>query len=238
MRHLLCTQFVEGVSVSQTVGRVYSDLHREILTGKRRPGARLREEEIAETFGVSRTPVREALRRLSSDGLVELVPHRGAEVVRWAVDDVEELFDLRCLLEGHAARRAAERGGADPERLRDLCARMEAHLGDADGRADEITRLNLELHRAVHHAGGRVLSDLVTRVLEVPLVRRTFDEYSADEMRRSFTQHRELVDAIAEGDGEWAQAVMRAHIRAAAASWRAHRALPDSHPDQRGDAAR
>ena len=225
--------------MSQTVGRVYSDLHREILTGRRAPGARLREEEIAEAFGVSRTPVREALRRLSSDGLVELVPHRGAEVVRWAADDVEELFDLRCLLEGHAARRAAERGDADVDQLRDLCGRMEAHLDHAGGRAaDEITRLNMEFHRAVHHAGGRVLPDLVTRVIEVPLVRRTFDEYSAGEMRRSFAQHRELVDAIAEGDGEWAQAVMRAHIRAAGASWRAHRLSPDPQPDQRGDAAR
>lgn len=229
--------------MSQMVGRVYTDLHREILTGRRAPGSRLREEEIAEAFGVSRTPVREALRRLSSDGLVELVPHRGAEVVRWAADDVEELFDLRALLEGHAARRAAERGGVDLERLRDLCGRMEAHVDDTSDRAaDEITRLNMEFHRAVHHAGGRVLPDLVTRVIEVPLVRRTFDEYSAAEMRRSFGQHRELVNAIAEGDGEWAQAVMRSHIRGAAASWRAHRLQPDQHADQppvqRGDADR
>lgn len=216
--------------MSQSADRVYSDLHRDILTGKRGPGSRVREEEVAETFGVSRTPVREALRRLSSNGLIELVPNRGAEVVRWATDDVEELFDLRCLLEGHAARRAAERDDNDLDQLRDLCERMEAHLGDTDARAaDEITRLNMEFHRAVHQAGGRILPDLITRVIEVPVVRRTFDEYSAAELRRSFGQHRELVDAIAEGDGEWAQSVMRAHIRAANASWRAHWLQSEQH---------
>ncbi|MFF5986666.1 GntR family transcriptional regulator [Prauserella flavalba] len=210
--------------MTQTSDRVYADLHREILTGGRVPGSRLREEEIAETFGVSRTPVREALRRLSADGLIELIPHRGAEVVRWAADDIEELFDLRCLLEGHAARRAAQRGEVDLERLRELCARMEAHLDDTDPRAaDEITRLNMEFHRTIHRAGGRALPDLLTRVIEVPVVRRTFDEYSAEELRRSFGQHRELVNALAAGDGDWAEAVMRSHLRAARASWRTHR---------------
>ena len=214
--------------MSQAVVRVYADLHREILTGLREPGSRLREEEIAESFGVSRTPVREALRRLSSDGLVVLVPNRGAEVVRWAAEDVEELFDLRSLLEGHAARRAAERGTVDAAQLHALCDRMESHLDDPDPRAAaEITRLNVEFHSAVHHAGGRLLPDLVTRVIEVPLVQRTFGDYSAAQMRRSFAQHRELATAIAEGDGDWAQAVMHAHIRAAAASWRAHRVSPD-----------
>lgn len=216
--------------MSHTADRVYSDLHREILTGQRAARSRVREEEVAETYGVSRTPVREVLRRLASNGLVELIPNRGAEVVHWAVDDIEELFDLRCLLEGHAARRAAQRGEVDLDRLSELCTRMEAHLDDKDARAaDEITRLNMEFHRAVHHAGGRILPDLITRVIEVPVVRRTFDEYSSAQLRRSFGQHREIVDAIAEDDGDWAQAVMRAHIRAAGASWRAHWLTSEHH---------
>src|SRR5699024_10544337 len=136
---LVCTQLRGGAPMSQTADRVYSDLHREILNGKRMAGSRVREEEVAETYGVSRTPVREALRRLSSNGLVELIPNRGAEVVNWAADDIEELFDLRSLLEGHAARQAAQRGKVDPARLRDLCTRMEAHLDGSNARAaDEI----------------------------------------------------------------------------------------------------
>ncbi|MCX2729753.1 GntR family transcriptional regulator [Saccharopolyspora sp. NFXS83] len=206
--------------MSQAATRAYSDLRQAILTGARPAGTRLREEELAETFGLSRTPVREALRRLEADGLVRLVPHRGAEVVRFEDEDVDELFDLRCLLESHAARRAAERGDTDVAALRELCEQMEHLLHDLDDSGyEQITRLNMEFHRAVHRAGGRrLLPDLLSRVIDVPLVRRTFHQYTAAELDRSFAQHRELVDAIAAGDGDWANAVMQSHLRAARSS--------------------
>ncbi|WP_243793921.1 GntR family transcriptional regulator [Saccharopolyspora gloriosae] len=217
--------------MSQAATRAYSELRQEILTGVRPAGTRLREEELAETFELSRTPVREALRRLEADGLVRLAPHRGAEVVRFEDEDVDELFDLRCLLESHAARRAAERGDTDVAALRELCERMEHLLHDLDDPGyDEITRLNMEFHRAVHRAGGRrLLPDLMSRVIDVPLVRRTFHQYTAAELDRSFAQHRELVDAIAAGDGEWAHAVMQSHLRAARTSL--GRTPPDDHAE-------
>ena len=211
--------------MSQAATRVHQDLRGDILDGRCGPGSRLREEEIAERFGVSRTPVREALRRLESDGLVLVTPNRGAEVVRWREEDIAELIELRAMLEGHAARRAAAAGGLDLDALGVLCDRMEECARDGvDGRvADEITRLNLELHRAVHRSAGRLLPDLLGRLIDVPVVRRTFHTYSETELRRSFAQHRELLDALAAGDGDWAAAVMRAHIRAAGATLRAHR---------------
>ena len=214
--------------MSQSAGRVHEELRGDILGGRCAPGARLREEEIAERFGMSRTPVREALRRLEADGLVVVTPRRGAEVVRWRDDDIAELVELRALLEGHAARRAATGGGVDLVALDELCARMEEYAGDGgdggDGRsADEITRLNMELHRAVHRAAGRLLPDLLVRLIDVPVVRRTFHTYSDAELRRSFAQHRELLEALAAGDGDWAAAVMQAHIRAAGATLRSLR---------------
>jgi DNA-binding GntR family transcriptional regulator len=210
--------------VSQSAVRVHAELRGDILSGRRQPGARLREEEIAARFGVSRTPVREALRRLEADGLVVVTPHRGAEVVRWRDDDVAELVELRALLEGHAARRAALTGDVDLVVLRELCERMEAHA-EAPGEraADEITRLNMELHRAVHRAAGRLLPDMLVRLIDVPVVRRTFHTYSEAELRRSCAQHRELLEALAAGDGDWAAAVMQAHIRAAGATLRSLR---------------
>ncbi|PVZ08531.1 GntR family transcriptional regulator [Actinomycetospora cinnamomea] len=229
--------------MSQSAVRVHAELRSDILGGRCQPGARLREEEIAERFGVSRTPVREALRRLEADGLVVVTPRRGAEVVRWRDDDVAELVELRALLEGHAARRAAIDGGVDLVVLRELCERMEAHAeGDAETRgergADEITRLNMELHRTVHRAAGRLLPDLLVRLIDVPVVRRTFHTYSEAELQRSFAQHRELVEALAAGDGDWAAAVMQAHIRAAGATLRSLRdpepARPRSGPDPGG----
>ncbi|MDD7965138.1 GntR family transcriptional regulator [Actinomycetospora lemnae] len=210
--------------MSQSATRVHAELRGEILGGRCAPGSRLREEEVAERFGVSRTPVREALRRLEADGLVVVTPRRGAEVVRWRDDDIAELVELRALLEGHAARRAAIGGDVDLVALGDLCARMEALAEAPDGRAaDEITRLNMELHRAVHRAAGRLLPDLLVRLIDVPVVRRTFHTYSEAELRRSFGQHRELVEALAAGDGDWAAAVMQAHIRAAGATLRSSR---------------
>lgn len=210
--------------MSQSVVRVHEELRGDILGGRCRPGARLREEEVAERFGLSRTPVREALRRLEADGLVVVTPRRGAEVVRWRDDDIAELVELRALLEGHAARRAAVVGGVDLVALRELCERMEAHAEARDERAaDEITRLNMELHRAVHRAAGRLLPDLLARLIDVPVVRRTFHTYSAAELRRSCGQHRELLEALAAGDGDWAAAVMQSHIRAAGATLRAQR---------------
>lgn len=203
--------------MSQAAERAYTDLRSAIMTGVHPAGTRLGETRLAEQLGISRTPVREALRRLEADGLVQLTPNRGAEVVRWSTADFEEIFDVRAVLESHAARRAAERGRADVARLYGLCAEMEAHLSGLDEHGyDEITRLNLELHRAVHHAGGdRLLPDLLARVIEVPLVRRTFHQYSRADLERSFRQHRELAQAIESGDGDWAHSVMRCHVRAA-----------------------
>lgn len=206
--------------MSHASDRAYADLRLEILKGVHPAGTRLREEQLAETLGLSRTPVREALRRLESDGLVTLTPNRGAEVVRLGVEDFEEILEVRSVLESHAARRAAERKDVDVAPLRALCAAMEYQLSalDADG-YDEITRLNMEFHRAIHRAGGhRLIPDLLSRVIEVPLVRRTFDQYTSAELERSFMQHRELVEAIDVGDGDWAEAVMRSHVRAARAA--------------------
>jgi DNA-binding GntR family transcriptional regulator len=123
---------------------------------------------------------------------------------------------------------------------------MEAQAAEgadaADG-VDEITRLNMELHRAVHRAAGKLLPDLLVRLIDVPVVRRTFHTYSEAELRRSNAAHRELVEALAAGDGDWAAAVMQAHIRAAGATLRSLRdadPAPGTHLDagQTGDGGR
>lgn len=207
--------------VSQAAARAYRALREDILTGMRPAGTRLREEQLAEDYGLSRTPVREAIRRLQADGLVQVVPNRGAEVVSLSAEDFEEIFGLRSVLESYAARNAALRGNADVAALRELCDAMERQLErlDDDGAHDEITRLNMQFHQAIHQAGGRrLLPELLSRVIEVPLVRRTFHRYTTAELHRSFTQHRELTEAIEAGDGDWAHAVMQSHVLAARAT--------------------
>jgi DNA-binding GntR family transcriptional regulator len=202
----------------QAVDRVYARLRQGILDGTYAPGARLGEADLAVALGVSRTPVREALRRLGSEGLLSTLPNKGARVRTWSTSELSDISDLRALLEGHAARQAATRvTGADIAAMEDLVTRMEAAA--ADGTAadiDLITELNREFHGAVIVASGNaLLPGLMHSLLHVPVISRTYRHYSPARMQQSMRQHRELVDALRAGDPAWAEAVMRVHVLSA-----------------------
>ncbi|WP_329240253.1 GntR family transcriptional regulator [Actinoallomurus sp. NBC_01490] len=202
----------------RAVDRVYERLRSAILAGEYRPAERLGEAELAGLTGSSRTPVREALRRLEVEGLVEVLPHRGARVSEWSREDLEEIYDLRLLLEGFAAMRAAERIKAEGvDRMEELCGLIErvAAPGPAQD-LDQVTELNAEFHDIVRDAAANArLMTLLNAVVQVPLVVRTFHRYEAADLARSCAHHRELVAAFRAGDGLWAQSVMRSHVLAA-----------------------
>ena len=207
-------------------GRTYEDIRSAILRGRYPTGARLPEEELAQTFGVSRTPVREALRSLHAEGLVEFIPNRGAHVATWTNDDLQEIYDLRALLEGRGAELAAEKVTDETiAHLRGLAEAMEA-LVRPDGPSaashepphDRISELNNEFHQTIlQAAGSRHLVSLVSNVVHVSLVRRTFHRYDPAALARSFAHHRELISAFEARDPLWAGSVMRAHVYAARA---------------------
>jgi DNA-binding GntR family transcriptional regulator len=195
----------------------YAIIRSGVLSGRFARGERLREAQLAELAGVSRTPVREALRRLDSEGLVEFTPNVGARVTAWSTEELKDLYEMRSMLEGYGARLAAQRVSAEElDELADLAARMETlgHRGAPS--ADEMTVLNGEFHRAIVQASRNAqLISLVRGMMEVPLITRTFQRYSPERMRASTIHHNELVDAIRAGDGMWAESVMRTHILAA-----------------------
>ncbi|WP_433145864.1 GntR family transcriptional regulator [Actinomadura nitritigenes] len=205
--------------MARATDTAYDAVRRMILSGEAAAGSRLGEAELAETLGLSRTPVREALQRLGADGLVEVLPHRGARVVQWTRRDLEEIFELRSLLEPYAAARAARLAPGE-DVLADLlgqCDAMEAAV--AAGDLPRVARLNSLFHAAVIDASrNRRLPAMLTSVMHAPLIVGTFRRYDAGEMARSMNHHRELVAAMAAGDPDWAESVMRAHIRAAAAN--------------------
>ncbi|MFB4311227.1 GntR family transcriptional regulator [Actinomadura sp. GTD37] len=212
--------------------RVYARLRADILDGVHPPGGRLGEAELAEQTGSSRTPVREALRRLEVEGLVEVLPHRGARVPDWTPEDLEEIYDLRMLLEGAAARRAATRiDPADVAAMEKLCDVIERCAEPGDGQdLDRVAELNADLHGIVRAAAASPrLVSMLNAVVQLPLVMRTFHRYSPDDLARSFAHHRELVVALRAADGTWAESVMRAHVLAAKAVLlrAAHRAADD-----------
>jgi DNA-binding GntR family transcriptional regulator len=196
----------------------YEALLADILAGTIPPGDRIREEEVAERVGTSRTPVREALRRLHAEGLVELPPHRGA-IVQPTMYELDELFEIRALLEGYGAERAAaRRTDADLAAMLEVCERMEAVVA-AGVDVAELTPLNMAFHRQVQGAAGTArLLGMLPGLMVSPLVREIFRHYTPAELTRSMAQHREVVDALAARDGAWAKSVMCAHLYAGRAA--------------------
>lgn len=197
----------------------YRVIRAQILHGEREGGEWLREGDLAASLGVSRTPVREALRRLAAEGLVRHELNRGVQVASWDWHDLDETFGLRCVLEPWGSALAATSGLADLDELGRLADAMDAVVAEDRPDLDEITRLNNQFHRAILQASGNNrLTHMVASVVEVPLVWRTFSHYSNDAMRRSLAHHHELVDALRAGDPTWAESVMRSHVRAARAA--------------------
>lgn len=210
------------------VDRVYARLRQGILDGTYAQGTRLGEVDLADALGVSRTPVREALRRLGSEGLLSTMPNKGARVRTWTASELNDISDLRALLEGHAAALAASRvTEADLRYMNDLVTRMEAATADRDRPdIDLITELNGAFHGAIVAASGNaLLPDMMKSLIHVPVVSRTFRLYSPERMRQSMHQHREVLDALTAGDPAWAEAVMRVHILSARPVLVAHGAV-------------
>jgi DNA-binding GntR family transcriptional regulator len=192
---------------------VYLQLRTEILAGRLLPGSPLREIALAERFGVSRTPVREALRRLEQDRLLE--PGARGMAVR-AVDphEVVQVYDMRVLLEAEAAGQAARaRGAADLMRLEGLLARDRALPHPDD---ETRTRTNLEFHAALWRAAHNpVLVDLLER-LSVHLVHAPRSTLSVgDRWATALDEHAALIDAVRRHDEPTARAVASSHMATA-----------------------
>ncbi len=198
--------------------RAYDQLRADILRGVFQEGSHLSEDRLARLLGCSRTPVREALRRLSAEGLVELLPHRGARVVDWSQENLEEVFRLRAMLESYGASLAAQAmEREDVAHLYKLVDRMEEVAGEVgESNRAELAQLDVEFHHRVLVGGGsRRLLEAHARVVQVPLHHRVMREYTADQLSQRMRHHRELAHAIELGDPDWAAAVMRSHILSA-----------------------
>lgn len=197
----------------------YQDLRAQILSGKYGHGEHLAEEEIAESLGISRTPVREALRRLAAEGLVEVQPNRGASVAQWTSEELREIFNLRAMLESYAVERACERATeADLDDMAEVCDSMESLVMKAKGAKSfsAIADANRAFHDRISQvAGSPRLEGFIESLTIVPVVLQTFRKYSPEALQRSVRHHREILDAMRARDAAWAGSVMRAHILAA-----------------------
>ncbi|MCW4152677.1 MULTISPECIES: GntR family transcriptional regulator [Halomonadaceae] len=215
------TARIAPASVVQTATtKVHEVIKQRILDGHYQAHEYIREANIARELDVSRTPVREALRELVSEGWLEMIPHHGSRVTAWTEKDAREVFELRLVLEPMAVRMASER------MTRECLTKLEAmasHMEQLTEMADttpsirnEIASINHEFHRELIHASGNQrLGAVLESVVRTSVIRRNFSHYDLASLRRSMRHHREILEAIKVGSPLWAEQIMSAHLLAA-----------------------
>jgi DNA-binding GntR family transcriptional regulator len=200
-----------------TVEYVLAHLRDGIVQGRYAPGQRLIEADLTRDLGVSRGPLREAFRRLSAEGLIEMVPHRGALVRRLSLREMTELFQIRHALEILAVRLAAA-AVRDPEVRQSfeegIAPIWADHVRSGPDYVDENTRF----HDAVANAGGnRQLLSLTRQMQLALLMYQLAGVLTPEVLAASVAEHRAVAAAILAGDVEGAEEHMRAHLERAAA---------------------
>ncbi|MEL7198548.1 MAG: GntR family transcriptional regulator [Pseudomonadota bacterium] len=209
-------------TLSKAADRAYDTIGGLILGGHFKPGDRLSEEELSRLCGVSRTPVRDALRRLAAEYFVVIRPNQGAVVAVWKRQDIEDLFHMRALLEGMAAARAASRRNDDCLIQLEQCVERIDKAVNAMPEPDIAAFLaeNTAFHRTILDAADSPrLSATLASLIAPAIVARTAEHYSQADLRRSNEHHREVVEALRNRDAQLADSIMQVHIRAAANSY-------------------
>jgi DNA-binding GntR family transcriptional regulator len=191
--------------------RVYRALLAKIRDGELTPGERIKEVTVAREMKISRTPVREAIRRLQSEGRVTIEPQRGAMVAELDRREISELYLLRMHLEGIAARFAAQYASdVEIEQMVELLALSHAHEGDRR----MLNRLNWNLHHAIYFAArNRFLSKVMAALSDDFALMRGTRYIPADRPKFLHDEHQAIIDAIRARDPDAADAAAQAHIR-------------------------
>ena len=200
----------------RTVDRLVEGLREGILTSRYAPGQRLIEADLTRDFNVSRGPLREAFRRLTAEGLLQIVPNRGALVRRLSYEETIELFQVRSALECLAVRLVAE--GIDQGDNRHRFDSAIAQIWSEAPRLDHpgYHRENREFHFAILDLSGNAQLSELSRQLQLPLLMLQLSGEMTPEMYRdSVLEHREVAAAISHGDADKAEDAMRRHLERA-----------------------
>lgn len=191
---------------------VYDTIREAIQTGRYTPGQRLIADELAQELGTSRMPIREALRRLEVAGLVSIVPHRGAVVNELSKHEIVEIYHIRAVLEGLAARLAASR--LTPESAERLHGFLEAMEGaNATGAGLEpILRINREFHVTIWQlAQAPRLQEILENLYDSSNRFRNISTALPGRLEQVFREHRQIVEALAAGDAAAAERFANTH---------------------------
>ncbi len=213
--------FIEQATRKQLRNVVAERMRKAILDGYYKPGEWLRQERIAHELGVSQMPVREALKELEAEGLVEHVPYRGARVSKFSLEDVWDLYSHRAFLEGRAARFSAQNISAEEiSLLKQLLKSMENNLAPKNVAA--YRNLNRNFHEAIISASRHEYLIRALNQLWAVFPSMMMTNFSATAARpiperekRDAQEHRLIVEALERRDGARAEARVRAHILSA-----------------------
>lgn len=190
--------------------RVVSRLREAILKGEFEPGERLVQDELAEAMGVSRMPIREALRQLEIEGLVTLVPHKGAIVTPVTAEDIEEIYHLRAVLEPIAVERSLPNLTEEDKRtLRQLADDMEKSALNED--AEKFVQKNAEFHRVMRKGCTWRRAHMILEMLWHGFPPHT-PGILPGQIERSLTEHKQMLELIEKGNIDQLKNVIRKHI--------------------------
>jgi DNA-binding GntR family transcriptional regulator len=199
---------VRGERTAEIVAR---RLSQAILDGDLMPGTRLREETLAAAYGVSRTPIREALILLSSSGLIELAPNRGATVLQLGTGDITEIYHLRGVLEAEAVSLAGRR--ITPELIALLGRACDRLAGLHGATAADQLAADMQFHYGIAEAAGSPrLFALIRQVCAIPEGYRSSIPYGGEDLTEAERQHRAIARALRQGPGPEAAELMRDHV--------------------------
>lgn len=203
--------------MSRAAETAYQKVRSFILKGDATPGLQLTEEKLSEISGVSRTPVRDAVRRLENEMLIVRSASNRLSVANWSDCEIDEMFTLRAMLEAHAAKRAASRIEEDAlAALKDINRTLKKAISKPVPDIHRFLDANRRFHDLILEcAQSPRLSKLLPALVEQPVVRRTAHYYSKEELAQSANEHDELIAAFAARDENWAGAIMTSHIRRA-----------------------
>ena len=188
----------------------YQQLFDAIQKGTLKPGTRIRETDIAEEFGISRTPVRDAIRRLENDGLIVHLPHQGAVIKTLDHREIMEMYEMRQVLEGTAAFHAAQHASdLEIDELIELNDLMLENKEDENGAAEANRLFHQTLYRA---ANNRYLIDAINNLSNAMALLDGTTLHSSERVENAYNEHREIVNQIQSRNSTEANRAVRAHI--------------------------
>lgn len=194
-------------------GRVFHKIREDILNGRYSQNEAMKELQISKELGVSRTPVREALRQLELEGLVTIIPNKGAVVSGISAKDISDIYAIRSLIEGLSAQWAAQNITSDQlDELEEIVYLSEFHL--SKGHIDQLYELDNKFHEMLYEASGskvlrHVLSDFHHYVQRI----RKSSLSAQDRARKSIAEHKAILEALRKGNCDEAESLTTVHVQ-------------------------